>query len=84
MPNNVTAAYGDAVPFCDPSWYQEWSSPYYTESHVKFRAKVRQFVDTELTPNCHEWEENKKMPHEIFAKAFKAGWLPCVVKILAW
>lgn len=79
MPNNVTAAYGDAVPFCDPSWYQEWSSPYYTESHVKFRAKVRQFVDTELTPNCHEWEENKKMPHEIFAKAFKAGWLPCVV-----
>jgi len=72
-------AYGDNVPFGDPTWYQGWNSPYYTESHVKFRAQVRAFVEDELQPNAHEWEENKKIPMEVFRKAFQAGWLPCVV-----
>jgi len=30
-----------------------FSSPYYTETHKKFRAKVRAYVEKELMPNIH-------------------------------
>jgi len=72
-------AYGENVPFGDPSWYQGWHSPYYKKTHTDFRARVRAFVEAELMPNAHEWEENKKIPMPVFRKAFEAGWLPCVV-----
>jgi len=75
----ATVPYGDATPYGDPSWYQGWHSPYYTKSHIEFRAKVRAFVDKELMPYAHDWEESKKIPPEVFVKAFEAGWLPCVV-----
>jgi len=71
--------YGEAVPYGDPNWYQGWASPYYKPTHHKFRVQVRKFVEEELMPNCNEWDEAKKMDPEIFSKAFKAGWLPCVV-----
>lgn len=41
-------AYGECVPYGDPSWYQSCHSPYYTDAHVKFRNAVRQFVDEEI------------------------------------
>ena len=34
-----------------PSWYGKFNSPYYSESHVAFRAKVRAFVETEIMPH---------------------------------
>lgn len=71
--------FGDLVPYGDPNWYQNWHSVYYNESHRKFRAAVRKFVDTELMPNCHDWDENKQMPKEIYRKAYEAGLLPGVV-----
>merc|ERR1711957_998403 len=71
--------YGEAVPYGDPNWYQGWASPYYKPTHHKFRVQVRKVVEEELMPNCNEWDEAKKMDPEIFSKAFKAGWLPCVV-----
>ena len=41
----------EEVPYSEPYWYQEDRySPYYTESHVQFRAKVRAFVDAEIKP----------------------------------
>lgn len=57
----------------DPYWYQDWSSPYYNESHRKVRAAVRAFVDKEIVPYCHAWDEAKGMPKEIFLKAAQAG-----------
>merc|ERR1711865_196782 len=75
----VQAPYGEAVPFGDPNWYQGWASPYYKPTHHRFRAQVREFVETELMPNCNEWDEAKRIPAEVFEKAFQAGWLPCVV-----
>ena len=38
-------------------WYAEnkFYSPYYTESHVEFAAKVRAFVDAEIRPNVLKW-----------------------------
>jgi len=82
VPQNIMPIqppFGEQLPFADPSWYQQWHSPYYTKSHEDFRVKVREFVDAELTPNAHEWEEKKKIPMEVFRKAFTAGFLPAVV-----
>ena len=33
--------FGSCIPHCEPSWYQGQHSPYYRESHVQFRAVVR-------------------------------------------
>lgn len=47
--------FGDGRPFGDPSWYQRWHTPYYNESHRRLRAEVREWVSTEIEPNCFEW-----------------------------
>jgi alkylation response protein AidB-like acyl-CoA dehydrogenase len=70
--------FGDQIPFGDPVWYQDWFSPYYNDSHRRFRAAMREWVEREIIPYCHEWDENKHVPHEIRRKAFEAGWLPAV------
>lgn len=71
--------FGDMVPFGDPMWYQDWQSPYYNDSHRAVRKFVREFVDKEITPNCHEWDEAKKIPKEMFIKAAKAGILGAII-----
>ena len=50
------------VPFGDPYWYQDWNSPYYNDSHVKWRDALREFVEKEIMPFCHEWDEKKAVP----------------------
>lgn len=30
-------------------------------------------------PNCHEWDENRALPRELWNKCFEAGWLPGVI-----
>ena len=42
--------FGEQIPFCEPYWYQEAYSPYYTENHKRFRATVRKFVEVR---RCH-------------------------------
>lgn len=79
--SNVTTselAFGDQVPFGDPAWYQDWYSPYFNESHRKFRAAMREFVEREVMPYTHEWDEAKAIPRELYAKVAKAGILPAV------
>lgn len=68
--------YGDQVAYCDPNWYQGWHTCFYNESHVRYRAAVREFVDREITPYCHEWDEAKAIPRELWPKMFAAGLLP--------
>lgn len=74
-----STAFGELVPYGDPTWYQDWASPYFTESHRKWRAAIREFVERELMPNCHEWDEKKAIPKEIWGKCYEAGWLPGVI-----
>lgn len=78
-PLQVGETYGDMVPFGDPMWYQDWYSPYYNDSHRAVRQAVREFVEREIIPFAHEWDENKAMPVEIYEKAAKAGILGSVV-----
>ena len=49
--------FGTKIPFCEPYWYQGFHSPYYRESHISLRNKVRVFVENELIPNVDEWIE---------------------------
>ncbi|KAI9011292.1 acyl-CoA dehydrogenase/oxidase [Gaertneriomyces semiglobifer] len=72
-------AFGELVPFGDPSWYQDWGSPYYNDSHRRVRAEVRRFVEKEIMSYCHEWDEQKRIPKELFKKAADAGILAGVL-----
>lgn len=42
--------------------YNTFKSPHYNDSHRAFRAKVRAFMDKEVTPFCNEvrHKHNKK------------------------
>ncbi|ORX77514.1 acyl-CoA dehydrogenase NM domain-like protein [Basidiobolus meristosporus CBS 931.73] len=70
--------FGELIPFGDPSWYYA-PSPYYNDSHKRLRAALRKFVDSEIMPFTHEWDEAKKIPQELFIKLAKAGILSAVV-----
>lgn len=37
----IPGSFGDLVPFGDPVWYQRFNSPYYKETHIKWREYVR-------------------------------------------
>lgn len=79
MVKSVPNIFGDLIPFGDPTWYQGWVSPYYNESHRIFRAQVRDFVNKDVIPYVHRWDENKEVPKEFFKSAAKEGLLPMVV-----
>ena len=66
--------FGSRIPHCEPSWYQGQHSPYYRESHVQFRAVVRQFVEEELKPHVDEWVRAPDgYPRALHERAFNAG-----------
>ena len=79
QPQSSPSDFGAGVPWGDPNWYRGYHSPFYTQSHVAWRAKIRAFVEKEIMPHCHAWDEAKKMPLEVYEKAYKAGWLPACV-----
>jgi len=57
----------------EPAWYQGFASPYYNDSHRSFRLKVRNFVNKELIPFVHKWDEAGTYPAELHEKAYQAG-----------
>jgi alkylation response protein AidB-like acyl-CoA dehydrogenase len=71
--DDLSGPFGDLIPFGDPAWYQGWDSPYYKDSHRLLRAKVRAFVDKEIMPYVHEWDEAKQIPRALFVKCADAG-----------
>ncbi|KAI9259106.1 acyl-CoA dehydrogenase/oxidase [Helicostylum pulchrum] len=72
------AKFGEGIPYGDPNWYQDWNSPYYKESHIKLRKEIRQFIDTEVMPFCHEWSEAKAIPRSVVKRAAEIGLLNAV------
>ena len=73
--------YGDLVPFGDPNWYRGYASPFYKKTHSDFRLKCRSFVEKEILPFVHEWDESKTIPKEIYIKkhtkpeSYQASWV---------
>ena len=57
--------------FAEPSWYTGSPSPYYGSSHVAFRKRVRDFVETHLKDKAAEWEEEANAGKELDLDIFK-------------
>lgn len=75
-----TETFGDMNAFSDPGWYQAFNNPgYYNESHKKLRATCREFVEEEVMPNCHDWDEAGEIPQEVYKKIAAKGLLAIAV-----
>jgi len=72
-------AFGDLVPFGDPCWYSRLNSPYYKETHRRFRERVRLFVDNEVAPTVADWVHKDRPPQALLEKMGAQGLLACMV-----
>jgi alkylation response protein AidB-like acyl-CoA dehydrogenase len=59
MTSRVFPRYGSEIEYAEPAWYQGLPTAYYNESHVAWRARVRDFVERELKPHVSDWEEKE-------------------------
>jgi acyl-CoA dehydrogenase len=50
-------------------------SPFYTAEHEAWRAVMRRFVENEIEPYAHEWDEAGETPRELYEKAAAIGLL---------
>ncbi|MGP0060754.1 MAG: acyl-CoA dehydrogenase family protein [Beijerinckiaceae bacterium] len=51
------------------------SSPFYTPDHESFRDVMRRFVDKEIAPYAHAWDEAGEFPRELYRRAAELGLL---------
>jgi acyl-CoA dehydrogenase len=49
--------------------------PPFTVEHEDFREAVRRFVERELRPHAHEWEDAEWFPNEVFGRLAELGYL---------
>ena len=48
---------------------------YFTEEHEMFRESLRAFLQKEVIPNIDEWEENRRIPRDVWKKMGEQGFL---------
>lgn len=51
----------------------------FSEDHEAFRSTVRRFIEKEIAPFHHRWEEDGIVPRDLSLKAGAAGMLCCTV-----
>ena len=51
------------------------ANPFYTPEHEAYRAVVRRFVEKEIEPFAHQWDEAGSFPRELYRKAADIGLL---------
>jgi alkylation response protein AidB-like acyl-CoA dehydrogenase len=51
------------------------ASPFYTAEHEAYREVVRRFVEREIEPYAHEWDEAGRFPRVLYEKAAAIGLL---------
>ncbi|KAI9306456.1 acyl-CoA dehydrogenase/oxidase [Cunninghamella echinulata] len=76
--SGAESKFGEGIPYGDPTWYQDWNSPYYNQTHIKLRKMMREFVDKEIMPFCHEWSEAKEIPKSIVKRCAELGILNAI------
>ena len=47
----------------------------YTEAHLQFRKRVRQFMEKEVLPNVDQWESERMVPKSVWKKMGEQGFL---------
>ncbi len=50
-------------------------SPFYTAEHEAYREVVRRFVEKEIEPYAHQWDEAGEFPRQLYQKAAAIGLL---------
>lgn len=50
-------------------------SYYFTEEHELFRESFRAFLEKEVRPNIDQWEEDRRIPRDIWKKMGEMGFL---------
>ncbi len=50
-------------------------SPFYTAEHIAYRDVVRRFVEKEIEPYAHAWDEAGEFPRALYEKAAAIGLL---------
>lgn len=55
--------------------HQLADSPFYTPEHTAFRDAMRRFVEREIEPRAHAWDEAGEFPRELYVKAAGIGLL---------
>ena len=50
-------------------------SPFYTADHIAFRDTVRRFVEREIEPYAHIWDDAGEFPRALYEKAARIGLL---------
>lgn len=50
-------------------------SYYFTEEHELFRQGLKEFLNKEVAPHIDEWEENQRIPKEIWKKFGDMGYM---------
>lgn len=81
----------DQAPFAEPSWIQQYTpfSPYYNESHIKFRNWLRDYVkSSDWSARADEFEEIIKKGGKPDEKAFtepgELGLIRAMVGKIGW
>ncbi|KAL4884948.1 acyl-CoA dehydrogenase/oxidase [Aspergillus karnatakaensis] len=63
------------IPLADPLWLNRRASAYYTDSHRRLQREVRHYIDTEVIPFCHEWEQQGFIPDEVYRRHAELGYV---------
>jgi acyl-CoA dehydrogenase len=50
-------------------------NPFYTAEHEAFREVMRRFVEKEIEPYAHQWDEAGEFPRQLYVKAAEIGLL---------
>lgn len=67
------------VPFSEPPWLLGLPSPIFKETHRKWQADVRAFVEKNLAKDAMEWEKAEAVPPHVFETFARANMLiPCL------
>lgn len=62
------------APYSEPLLPQlDLANPYYTDLHHSLRAYVRDYVDTNIAPQAHEWEDAGQVPEDVRRRHCELG-----------
>jgi acyl-CoA dehydrogenase len=64
-----------AQPLTASNGAKRMASPFYTAEHEAYREVVRRFVEREIEPYAHQWDEAGEFPRVLYEKAAAIGLL---------
>lgn len=63
------------VPFSEPPWLLGHPSPIYKETHRRWQAAIRPFIEKHLINQAKEWEKAEDVPDHVFGEFAAANML---------